>query len=690
MPFRAPSALTIRSLRHSTTPPLHHSVCHKPNYPAMTANATAPQQPRTPPPAMDGAAVTSGKPNFRQLWRHGWQYLRLFPHYVALVVALSLTQSLVMVATPLLLGRITSSIEMAGARSTLAPSQPLPLTFHVSRFTPHNSRRLQGAYALWLLCAFSGIGLAFGLRYCQAVLDIRMANAIRARLFARIIREQPAFFHHHDSGQLTMLVNQMSMDAQLAFKQAVLDPLFQAFSFALGVSGLIYSFVQLQQGGSAHVLWTGVAVVLLLALLLPLAVEKLGDRLQASSADVVDQNMAIASLVNGALKSPEEVQAFNAEDYFIRKYQAVLDQVRRSRIRQTLVLEGVNTFNSLPTVLIQVLFLGVAVAMVLSQPTPAASAGYLISILLLVPQIMGPIQAYSCYQVMLRSLWPSVATVLEHLDTAEPRAISASPSGPGKPEPTLEAKNLVFRYRPDLPPVFNDVSFVVPAGRITGLVARMGQGKTTFFRLVLGFYQPESGHILLGGKPLTSYPLAELRQHAVMMVQFPAFFHDRLRDNLRLAKPDASDEELQAHCQQTGVWPILVDNVGNAAEKQRYPNPLDRSFGSGQMLSGGQKKLLALTRCLLRSPTFLLLDEPTVGMDSREKYDLATSLRRACQGKTVLAVDHDIPWLLHFCDHFVVLDQGRVVQSGSASDLLTTPGLFRELHEKSLSVKREA
>ena len=78
MPFRAPSALTIRSLRHSTTPPLHHSVCHKPNYPAMTANATAPQQPRTPPPAMDGAAVTSGKPNFRQLWRHGWQYLRLF------------------------------------------------------------------------------------------------------------------------------------------------------------------------------------------------------------------------------------------------------------------------------------------------------------------------------------------------------------------------------------------------------------------------------------------------------------------------------------------------------------------------------------------------------------------------------------------------------------------------------------
>ncbi|MEI8289300.1 MAG: ABC transporter ATP-binding protein [Verrucomicrobiota bacterium] len=589
----------------------------------------------------------------------------MFPKYVVVLVALSLGQSLVMVSTPLLLGKITSGIKSVGEAAS----------------TPHaNSTGLIWFYVLWLLCAFCSIGLTIGLRYSQIALDLRMVNAIRERLFSSIIHQRPAFFHANDPGRLTMLVNQMSIDAQMAFRQVVLDPFFQVFSFLLGVSGLLYSFGQLQQGDGSHILWIGVAVVLVLALLSPLAVGKLGNRLQASSKDVVEQNLAIASLVTSSLKSPEEVQAFNAEDYFIRKYQAVLEKVRLSRICQTMTVEAVNTFNSLPTVLIQVLFIGVAVAMVVAHPTPAAQAGYLISVLLLVPQIMGPIQAISSYMVLLRSSWPSVETVLQNLPDGEFGFKSASASTHQKPEPTLESKNLVFRYRPDLPPVFNDVSFTVPAGKITGLVAKMGQGKTTFFRLALGFYQPESGQILLGGNPASDYPLAELRQHAVMMAQFPAFFHDTLRDNLRLAKPDASDQELRWLCEKTGVWPILVEKVGNDEAKKRFPNPLDRNFGGGEVLSGGQKKLLALTRCLLRSPSFLFLDEPTVGMDNIEKFDLVQGLRNACQGKTVMVVDHDIPWLIHFCDYFLVLDAGKLVQQGTAEMLLASDGLFKELY----------
>ncbi len=100
------------------------------------------------------------------------------------------------------------------------------------------------------------------------------------------------------------------------------------------------------------------------------------------------------------------------------------------------------------------------------------------------------------------------------------------------------------------------------------------------------------------------------------------------------------------------------------------------------MFSGGQKKLLALTRCLLRSPTFLLLDEPTAGMDNDEKYGLVPDLRKACAGKTVMAVDHDVLWLMKFCDHFVVLDQGRVVQQGNGHDLARQPGLFKDLYDR--------
>jgi len=88
-----------------------------------------------------------------------------------------------------------------------------------------------------------------------------------------------------------------------------------------------------------------------------------------------------------------------------------------------------------------------------------------------------------------------------------------------------------------------------------------------------------------------------------------------------------------------------------------------------------------LTRCLLRVPTHILLDEPTVGMDNREKFELIPELRSACHGRTAVVVDHDVGWLLRFCDYFIVLDEGRVVQQGTGAELAGQEGLFRELLE---------
>jgi ATP-binding cassette, subfamily B, bacterial len=114
---------------------------------------------------------------------------------------------------------------------------------------------------------------------------------------------------------------------------------------------------------------------------------------------------------------------------------------------------------------------------------------------------------------------------------------------------------------------------------------------------------------------------------------------------------------------------------------------LDRPFGSGQTLSGGQRKLLALSRCLLRSPTFLFLDEPTTGMDNLEKLSLVEGLRNACRGKTAIVVDHDILWLRRFCDYFVVLEGGKVAQRGTAEELLAAEGPFRTLYESGQGVQ---
>ena len=232
-------------------------------------------------------------------------------------------------------------------------------------------------------------------------------------------------------------------------------------------------------------------------------------------------------------------------------------------------------------------------------------------------------------------------------------------------------RDLSFAYGPDLPKVFDGLDLTAPEGKITAVVAKMGQGKTTLFRLALRFQRPDSGRIEIGGHSPDDFTLSSLRRHAVMMSQFPAWFHDTLRENLRIARSDADDAELRAACERTGMWPILEQKIGG--------DPLDQPFAAGRMLSGGQKKLLALSRCLLRDPQFLFLDEPTAGMDNHEKFRLVKPIRRACKGKTVLVVDHDIPWLMQLCDHIIVIDGGKVVQQGGASDLLREKGLFREL-----------
>jgi ABC-type multidrug transport system fused ATPase/permease subunit len=200
----------------------------------------------------------------------------------------------------------------------------------------------------------------------------------------------------------------------------------------------------------------------------------------------------------------------------------------------------------------------------------------------------------------------------------------------------------------------------------------MGQGKTTFFKLALRFYDPQKGAVLLGGRPVGDYSSDNLYNHIAMMSQFPAFFYDTLRANMQMAKADATDEEIRAICEKTGVWKILQAGVQG--------NPLDEEFAAARRLSGGQKKLLALTRCLLRNPAILFLDEPTVGMDNREKFSMLEIIKQALKGHTVMVVDHDLRWLVPFCNHFVVLDDGKIAEQGTSEELLARRGLFHELY----------
>jgi ATP-binding cassette, subfamily B, bacterial len=602
----------------------------------------------------------------------------LLPHKLLLVLyvaAYLLGHSVLPAAVGLYAQQISNSIPATTMESSSegGPNAPVSQTSEAPvQIRDHSG--LWRAYGLWLAATLGVaiMGLAFS--YVSAGLGGRVSNAIRRDLFAAILRKPSLFFHEQESQQLTMLVNQFSLQVQSALQDVLINPVLDLFGVVLLGYSLFQSLQAVQARGGDQV-WVFFSAIVLIALLSPWLVSRMGSRLRQSSQSVQQQNLVLASLVGGAMGAPEEIQAMRAEEIFAQKHEAALKESLHRRLHQTLTVGSLNLLNRFPGDVVLVSLMGLSV-FIAANGLAGINAGVVAGLMALTPSFMGSIQGFSALSINFNMTWPAIESVGSIL-CAQP---AAAPTDDGQDNAEIpgeiEARQLVFQYRTaESRKIFDDASFVVPAGSITGLIAKAGQGKTTFFRLALRFYNLSAGEILLGGVQHTRFSLESLRRQIVLMPQSPAFFHDTIRENLRVAQPAASDREIQGLCERTGIWPILMEAYGQA--------PLDRQFSSGNLLSGGQKKLFALTRCLLRKPAILFLDEPTTGIDPEEKYSLLQVMRQVCVGKTVLVVDHDIVgWQIPFCDRFIVLDQGKIVQNGTAAELLSGPGLFRDLFER--------
>jgi len=545
--------------------------------------------------------------------------------------------------------------------STVVPPEP-------------TSGAMTRTYLIWLGLTLALLGLSFAVRYITAFFDQRVTTALRRDLFNQVLQQSPRFFHQHPTGRLLIMVTQFSITVALALRQLLVDPILQLIGILAVGRALYLRLVDMQAGHGSNI-WVYFLLIALFALLSPWLVSRMGKTLTRSSSALQEQILSMGTFLEGALNAPEEIQTMRAEPIFDKKHQKLLASAVQARMNQTLTIEKLNLLSRSPGDLVLISLIGLAVYLAF-DPHSALDPGTIIALVVLTPQFMGAVQGISSFSINVSSSWPAIEAIDSILESQA--GVTSAPGARAFDDlqPSLEARNLVFSYQPGvLRQVLDGVSFVIPPGKITGFVARPGQGKTTFFRLLLRLYEPQEGDILLGGHSVRDFTLESLRRHVVLMSQFPTFFLDTVRENFLLAKPDATDAEIEALCRKTGLWSILEQNIGD--------NPLDREFvpGPGKSLSGGQTKLLALTRCLLRSPSVLLLDESTTGMGPKEKFPLIQTMRDACAGETVLVVDHDIVWQTRFCDYFLVLSEGKIIQAGTSQELLATPGLFKEIYE---------
>ncbi len=237
-----------------------------------------------------------------------------------------------------------------------------------------------------------------------------------------------------------------------------------------------------------------------------------------------------------------------------------------------------------------------------------------------------------------------------------------------QPEVTFE--NISFRYSENAPWVLKDVSLQIPAGRRIAVIGETGSGKSTLIHLLVRFWNPTTGHIRLANHDIRNLSEAELRRSISVVSQQPHMFNATLRENLQIARPGAGDDDLFAALESARLDEFV----------ESLPDGLDTWVGeAASLLSGGQARRVALTRAILHDAPLWVLDEPTEGLDTITERKLMQALERKTKNRTLLLITHRLVDL-HWMDHIVMLEKGRVAAQGTHPELLESNRRYAELH----------
>jgi thiol reductant ABC exporter CydC subunit len=237
------------------------------------------------------------------------------------------------------------------------------------------------------------------------------------------------------------------------------------------------------------------------------------------------------------------------------------------------------------------------------------------------------------------------------------------------PEPSINFKDVAFRYAPGEPLVLEGFDLEVPAGSSVALVGMSGAGKTTAISLILRFWDPEAGQILLGGRDLRSYPLHVLRQQFSVVSQDIFLFNDTVRENIRMGRSGATDAEVEDAAAKARIHSFILS----------LPDGYDTLVGErGVRLSGGEKQRIAIARALLKKSPILILDEATSSLDAESERAIKDTLMAHRGGRTTLMIAHRLSTVMD-ADEIFVLKDGRVVERGCHRELLARQGEYYRL-----------
>lgn len=519
---------------------------------------------------------------------------------------------------------------------------------------------------------FSALGRWFSSRIGEGLI-----YDLRSQVFEHVQKQSIAFFTRTQTGSLISRINSDVIGAQQAFTSTLSGVISNVLTLILVAAAMLTLSWQI----------TLVSLVLLPIFIIP--TKWIGKRLAGYTRRSFELNAEMSSNmterfnVSGALLVALYGDRSAESTNFRGKARRVADMGIKIAMLNRIFFIAMTSVAAIATSFAY----GIGGHLAINQKI---TIGTLLAITALLARLYGPLTALSNIRVDVMSALVSFERVFEVLDLEPMVKESANPKSISNAIPAIGFENVFFAYpkaeeislasleaaaKPELVEsgeVLRGISFNCEPGTLTAIVGPSGAGKSTISSLLPRLYDVTSGAIKINGTDIRDSSILDLRSLIGIVTQDSHMFHESIRDNLRYAKNNATDEEISSACEAAQIGEFISS----------LPNGLDTVVGErGHRLSGGEKQRLAIARLLLKAPRIVILDEATAHLDSENEAMVQEALKIALVGRTSIVIAHRLSTIVH-ADQILVIDNGQIVESGKHEALVANGGLYFELYQR--------
>ncbi len=487
----------------------------------------------------------------------------------------------------------------------------------------------------------------------------RIGAGLQERMFAHLQRLSHRFFAEARIGDLNSRLSQ-----DLEELTGAMDSIYAQGAYNL-LMAVIAAFTVLTQN-----LVVGAIVLVIIPAFIVIQ-RILGPRLAMTSYEMQEVSGESAAVAQENLSAHAVIKALGMEERAVSSYRQRLNDMVQAALRLNVLTQLFEGSINMTNTISRLAVLGIGSVLVINDPN--ADPGQLVAILLLLPNITDAVAQLADVGQVGQAAAGSIQRANEVLEA--PVEIEEKPGAVNLPalQNEIRLEGVTFGYEEDQQ-ILKELDLDIQRGKHVVIVGPSGSGKSTVVNLLMRFWDPQEGRVLFDGVDIRDATLASLRGQIGLVFQETFVFNLSFRENIRMSRPDASDQEVAA--------------AVRAAQLESFVESLPAGYETvlgerGSRMSGGQRQRLSIARALLRNPPILILDEATSALDARTEAEILDTLEEVVRQRTTITITHRLG-IAKTADEIVVLEQGRLVERGPHSELVESGGLYQRLYEEQM------